>query len=91
MDFNLSGGEILGRLVALNAERAAEERRGLVRWLRPLYQRASAGVSGRARPDAEQLEAPFITVAGKEHKPTFPAGSTMAAAAWIEKTRCSVN
>lgn len=30
--------EILERLVALNAERAAEEKRGLVRWLRPEYQ-----------------------------------------------------
>ncbi len=29
---------ILERLVALNAERAAEEARGLVRWLRPEYQ-----------------------------------------------------
>ena len=29
---------ILQRLVALNAERAAEERRGLVRWLRPDFQ-----------------------------------------------------
>lgn len=30
----------LGRLVALNAERAAEEARGEVRWLRPDYQKA---------------------------------------------------
>lgn len=30
--------EILGRLVALNKERAAEEARGTVRWLRPEYQ-----------------------------------------------------
>jgi hypothetical protein len=29
---------ILERLVALNAERAAEERNGLIRWLRPEYQ-----------------------------------------------------
>ena len=34
---------ILERLVALNAERAAEEKRGLVRWLRPEYQRPLAG------------------------------------------------
>lgn len=35
---------ILERLVALNAERAAEEARGLVRWLRPEFQNpASAG------------------------------------------------
>lgn len=30
--------ELLTRLVALNLERAAEEKRGLVRWLRPDYQ-----------------------------------------------------
>ena len=34
----LSDAEILTRLVALNAVRAAEEARGLVRWLRPDYQ-----------------------------------------------------
>ncbi len=34
----LSDEDILGRLVALNKERAQEEARGLVRWLRPEYQ-----------------------------------------------------
>lgn len=34
----LSDDEILQRLVDLNAERAAEEANGLVRWLRPDYQ-----------------------------------------------------
>lgn len=34
----LSEGEILERLVQLNAKRAAEEAAGLVRWLRPAYQ-----------------------------------------------------
>ncbi|MEY3898735.1 MAG: hypothetical protein RLZZ214_4257 [Verrucomicrobiota bacterium] len=34
----LTDAEILTRLVALNAERAAEEKRGLIRWLRPDYQ-----------------------------------------------------
>jgi hypothetical protein len=33
---------ILERLVALNAERAAEEARGLIRWLRPYFQHPSA-------------------------------------------------
>ena len=37
--------ELLCRLVALNAERAAEEARGLVRWLRPEYQNPSAAVA----------------------------------------------
>jgi hypothetical protein len=35
----LSDDEILERLVALNHERAAEEQRGLVRWLRPEFQK----------------------------------------------------
>ena len=34
----LTDEEILERLVALNAERAAEEAQGLIRWLRPEYQ-----------------------------------------------------
>ncbi len=34
----LSDDEILEKLVALNADRAEEERNGLVRWLRPDYQ-----------------------------------------------------
>ena len=34
----LTGEELLQRLVALNAARAAEERAGLVRWLRPAFQ-----------------------------------------------------
>ncbi|XWK89189.1 MAG: DNA methyltransferase [Phormidium sp.] len=35
---NISDEEILERLVALNAERSAEEHNGLIRWLRPEYQ-----------------------------------------------------
>jgi hypothetical protein len=40
----LTDDEILERLVALNHERAAEEKRGLIRWLRPEFQtKAGAG------------------------------------------------
>ncbi len=35
---NLADAEILERLVALNGERAAEEARGVIHWLRPEYQ-----------------------------------------------------
>ena len=38
---DLSDDEILGRLVALNKERAAEEAKGHVRWLRPEYQNSA--------------------------------------------------
>jgi hypothetical protein len=43
---------ILERLVALNAERAAEEARGLVRWLRPEFQSPQAG----AKPEQSEIE-----------------------------------
>lgn len=38
----LDDEEILERLVALNHERAGEERKGMIRWLRPEYQEAKA-------------------------------------------------
>jgi hypothetical protein len=41
---DLTDEEILARLVVLNAERAAEEARGLVRWLRPEFQNPAGGV-----------------------------------------------
>ncbi len=37
-DPSLTDEEILARVVALNAERAAEESRGVIRWLRPGFQ-----------------------------------------------------
>ena len=37
----LTDAEILERLVALNAERGAEEKRGIIHWLRPEYQAKS--------------------------------------------------
>lgn len=47
---DLSEPEILERLVALNRERAAEEARGLVRWLRPEYQAPQT-----AQPEAARI------------------------------------
>jgi hypothetical protein len=48
---DLAPAEIVARLVALNAERAAEEAAGHVRWLRPDYQipRFAEGVARRGR------------------------------------------
>lgn len=43
---------ILERLVALNAERAAEEARGFVRWLRPEFQNPQAG----AKPEQTEID-----------------------------------
>lgn len=42
---DLSDDEILHRLVDLNRERAAEEARGLIRWLRPDYQNPAGTVA----------------------------------------------
>jgi primosomal protein N' len=47
---DLSDEDILEKLVALNAERAAEEAQGRVRWLRPAYQ----------APDEVMKQAPLL-------------------------------
>ena len=46
--------ELLDRLVALNAQRAAEEQRGVIRWLRPEFQITASGLTDMST--AEQLE-----------------------------------
>lgn len=43
--FSISEAELLSRLVALNHQRAAEEKQGHIRWLRPEYQNPKAGES----------------------------------------------
>lgn len=64
--------EVLARLVALNKERTKEEKRGLVRWLRPDYQIPRFGSD---QEKAEQIEADFgeAAVAKAGPKPSFPA------------------
>ncbi|GMU44881.1 MAG: class I SAM-dependent DNA methyltransferase [Xanthomonadales bacterium] len=47
---------LLERLVALNAERAAEEARGLIRWLRPEFQNPGAHTATQAEIDTGQEE-----------------------------------
>lgn len=80
---DLSDEDILGKLVALNAKRAAEEKRGVVRWLRPDYQRQRAGIAaeGARAPAEEQIEAPLVAAAAKIQKPSFPSGD-------VERTAC---
>lgn len=57
-------------LVDLNTQRAAEEARGHVRWLRPDYQAPDATQTGAALEQAEEVE---VTVAAaSEKKPVFP-------------------
>jgi len=50
----LSDDEILERLVALNHERAAEEKRGLIRWLRPEFQ--AKGGSGDVQQEIDSSD-----------------------------------
>ena len=65
----------LARLVALNAERAAEEARGEIRWLRPDYQKARFARSQVAGPaQARDLIGEVPQVSGA--KPAFPADRT---------------
>lgn len=61
----ISDEQILERLVALNAERAEEERNGLIRWLRPEYQAPDAvqpvqtelaGIAPKTEPVVEPVE-----------------------------------
>jgi hypothetical protein len=66
---DLADEDILARLVALNKERAAEEARGLVRWLRPEYQIPKFGTP---KEKAEQIEADLGGEIVSEKKPSFP-------------------
>jgi hypothetical protein len=75
---DLSDDEILGRLVALNKERATEESRGLVRWLRPDYQIPRFGT---AKDKQEQIEADLDMAPVAKTKPAFPAGAVEQTAA----------
>ncbi len=68
---DLSDEQILERLVALNKERAAEEKQGHVRWLRPDYQ-IPRFAKGAAK--AEQVEATLdMPVAASAKAPAWPA------------------
>jgi hypothetical protein len=65
---SLTDEEILERLVALNAERVAEERRGIIRWLRPEYQQRG----GMTQTGADFEEEVTAVVDKKEKKPQWP-------------------
>ncbi len=76
---DLSDDDILTRLVALNKERAAEEARGIVRWLRPDYQIPRFGSAAEKQ---EQLEADLVAPAlAPAAKSTFPVGAVEQTAA----------
>jgi hypothetical protein len=81
---DLTDEQILERLVALNAERAAEENRGLIRWLRPEFQNPQgANVQKSAKPATQQKLA-AIEDADEAAETATPAAAT-AAPAWPKK------
>jgi len=65
--------ELLTRLVALNQERAAEERRGLVRWLRPDYQIPKLGAKAPKAADEHVGELDIIVPDAGAGKPKWPS------------------
>lgn len=71
--------ELLCRLVALNSERAAEEARGHIRWLRPEYQNPSAAVA------PEQSEAELDDTTDFESVPTV--ATTTGKLTWPKQMR----
>ncbi|MCA1394307.1 hypothetical protein I6F20_35475 [Bradyrhizobium sp. IC3123] len=63
--------ELLTRLVALNQERASEEKRGLVRWLRPEYQIAKLGVKA-SKQESEPVGMLDIELPDAAERPKWP-------------------
>jgi hypothetical protein len=66
---NLSDEQILQRLVALNHERAEEEKRGVIRWLRPEFQNPSGAKTVQESLNLPAAKKPAKT---KEKKQTWP-------------------
>jgi hypothetical protein len=61
---------LLSRLVALNHERAAEEKRGLIRWLRPEYQNPKAATP-------QPVQATFTGTETTDHSKSNIQNSTL--------------
>ncbi|MEQ9486717.1 DNA methyltransferase [Coleofasciculus sp. F4-SAH-05] len=69
---DISDEEILERLVALNAERAEEERNGLIRWLRPEYQAPDEVRTQQVIPGVIEPETETVTPAVQKPLPKKP-------------------
>ena len=64
-------GELLSRLIVLNHERVVEEKRGMIRWLRPDYQIPKRGVKA-PKPDDEHVGTFDIGVPDVADRPKWP-------------------
>jgi hypothetical protein len=72
---DLSDEEILSRLVDLNRERAGEEARGIIRWLRPEFQNpegARAATQAALPIEAEEEPPPVAVPAAPARKQPWP-------------------
>jgi hypothetical protein len=76
-----SDEEILERLVALNHERAEEERRGIVRWLRPEFQNPDGRTQQTIAADAAAEPEAKKSAAAKVKKQPWPKSLSAQAAA----------
>lgn len=78
---------IVAATVALNRTRQQEEREGIVRWLRPDYQLARAGVAQLGAPGDRpvQMEADLAAAPGR--KPAFPRDAIGQTAAVLDLLR----
>lgn len=75
---DLSAEQMLERLVALNKERSEEERRGVIRWLRPEFQNP-----GHAEPQQQGLRG--VDPGDAPGKPGIGAPAPKASQAWPKK------
>ena len=78
---DLSDEEILERLVALNHERAEEEKRGLVRWLRPEFQNPDGKTQKAMLPDEKATKKKKTAKQAKVKKQPWPKTLSDQAAA----------
>jgi hypothetical protein len=83
---DLADDEILHRLVALNRERAAEEARGVIRWLRPEFQNpegAKAAIQTTLIPIEPEPSLPDPTPTKKQSWPKSLADQAQAVRAML--------
>jgi hypothetical protein len=75
---DITDEQILERLVALNAERAAEERNGHIRWLRPDYQAPATQATQTAIANLIDSPEPIAPAAEPQPWPTQPKAQLAA-------------
>jgi hypothetical protein len=82
---DLTDEQILERLVALNAERSAEEKRGLIRWLRPEFQNPQGQKSGSPATATQQKLAATESLDEPDDPTAAPTAAPTVATAWPKK------